>query len=102
MLKILYLILLLTNIYSQDDDIFKIAINNDRDEVFDILNIVYQISDTIKKDSLNNCMISTKIKDENDNIIHSYEDIIPSSFLFTIFKKITKLKEIKNNNYYQI
>ena len=102
MVKILYMILFITIIYSQDNQIFKIAINNDRDEVFDILNIVYQISDTIKKDSLNNCNISTKIKDENDNVICSYENIIPSSFLFTVSKNITNLEKIKDNNFYQI
>ena len=96
------MILFITIIYSQDNQIFKIAINNDRDEVYDILNIVYQINDTIQKDLLNDCSISTIIKDENDNIIYHLDDIIPPSFFFTIPKNITNLEEIKDNNFYRI
>ena len=101
MLKILYLIILATHIYSQDSNVLKISISNDRDEIYDILNIVYQINYTIEKYSLDNFIISTYIKDANNNIIHSLSELTPSNSLFTIAVDITNLK-LTNNDFYQI
>ena len=92
MLKILYLFILAAHIYSQDSYILKISINNDRDEVYDTLNIVYQINYTIGKYSLNDFSILTNIKDANNNTIHSLSKLTPSNSLFTIPLDITNLK----------
>ena len=100
MIKFLYLFFLALQIYSQSSNIFKIAINNDRDEIYDILNIVYQINNTGNY-SLNNLIISTNIKDVNNNIIHSLSKMTPSNYLFTFPFNITNLK-LKENDFYQV
>ena len=96
--KMLYLIFLMIHIHCQDSVIFKIATNNDRDEVYDSLNIVYQITGDY---SLDNLKISTNILDENNKIIYTHLNIIPSDYLFTNKLDITNLK-LKENSFYQI
>ena len=87
MLKILYLFILAAHIYSQDSYILKISINNDRDEVYDTLNIVYQIENAIGEYSLNDFSILTYIKDANNKTIHFLLKLTPSKSLFTLLKK---------------
>ena len=101
MLKILYLLIFAAHIYSQDSDILKISINNDRDEVYDTLNIVYQINYNSKIYSLDNFIISTYIKDANNITIHTLSKFTPSNSLFTIPLDITNLK-LKENDFYQV
>ena len=101
MLKILYLLIFAAHIYSQDSDILKISINNDRDEVYDTLNIVYQIDYNIGEYSLNDFSILTYIKDANNKTIHFLLKLTPSKSLFILPLDITNLK-LKENDFYQV
>ena len=83
MVKILYLVLLLTSIYSQTEDTFRVVINNDRDEVFDELNVIYQINKYLES-SLRDSKIITYIKDKKNNIVYSHKDITPKSLYFRL------------------
>jgi len=82
------------------DDFLKITISNDRDEVYDNINIVYEIDTDKGNYSLSDWNLITRIKDGNINIYETRNDCIISSF-FTIPINIEKLNLI-NNHFYQI
>ena len=78
---------------------FRIGINNDRDEVFDNVNVVFQINGNAEDYNLNDLDLNTKIKD-SDTVL--YEGKINVSFLvFTYPIDATKLN-LTDDNYYQI
>ncbi len=82
------------------NDLLKIVINNDRDEIYDNVNIVYKIDTTRGNYSLTDWILITRIKD-NDQIIYETKNEHINSSLFTISININKLN-LKNNNYYKI
>ena len=77
---------------------FRIAINNDRDEVYDTLNVVYNIIG--KEDyNLNDFDLITIIKDNKTTFYNKTTKI--SSFFFT--KSIsTKNLKLKDSSFYQV
>ena len=78
---------------------FRIAINNDRDEVYDDINVVYQINGLKENYNLSDFELITRIKD--NNIIY-YDKITEiTSFFFTKKISIKNLK-LKDNNFYQV
>ena len=81
------------------NNFLRITINNDRDEVYENVNIVYEI-DTSKGYKLSDWNLITRIKDNNKNIHETKIDNINSSF-FTIPININKLN-LKNNQFYEI
>ena len=82
------------------NDLLKIVINNDRDEIYDNVNIVYKIDTTRGNYSLTDWILITRIKNNNEIIYETKNENINSSF-FTISININKLN-LKNNNYYKI
>ena len=79
---------------------FRMSINNDRDEVFDTVNAVYQSILGNKEDfDLKDFNLIIKIRDNNK--ILKEEKISISSLFFTYPINIKKLK-LKDNNFYQV
>ena len=58
-------------------DIIKIGINNDRDEVYDIVNVICQIKGNKGNNTLNDWDLIISIKDNNETI---YKKYIKNSF----------------------
>ena len=77
---------------------FRIGINNDRDEVYDNVNIVYQINGYKDNYNLSDFELTTRIKDNTK--IYYNEKIEITSFFFTKKISFKKLKLIDNNFYY--
>ena len=96
--KILCLIFLVIHFHCLSSNLLKIGIKNDRDEVYDIVNIVYQIE---RNYPLNVLKVSTNIKDTNNILIYTSPDIMPSDNLFTNKLDITNLK-LKKDHFYKI
>ena len=82
------------------NDLLKIVINNDRDEVYDNVNIVYKIDTSRGNYKLSDWILKTRIKDNNDIIYETKKDNINSP-LFTIQININSLN-LKNNQLYKI
>ena len=83
-------------------EMFQITINNDRDEVYDNLNIVYQINTTkgnYLNHTLNDWIITTKIKDDNNNTIYENKINKIDSSLFTNTINIQQYNLIDNKIY---
>ena len=79
---------------------FRIGINNDRDEVYDDVNVVYQINGHKDNYNLTDFKLTTIIKDNNNKVYYNKETEI-TSFLFT--KKISVKKlGLVDNNFYQV
>ena len=77
---------------------FRIAINNDRDEVYDTINVVYHIIG--KEDyNLNDFDLITRIKDNRTTFYKKTTKI--SSLFFTSQIKVNRLN-LKDNNFYQV
>ena len=77
---------------------FRIEINNDRDEVYDKVNVVYQINGGKEAYNLSDFELKTIIRD-NDKIFCENKKI--SSFYLENSIDIKKL-DLKVNNYYQV
>ena len=78
---------------------FRIGINNDRDEIYDNINVVYRINGNKEKYNLSDFELTTRIKDDN-NIYYDKKTEI-NSFFFS--KKISiKSLKLKDNNFYQV
>ena len=78
---------------------FRIGINNDRDEVYDDVNVVYQINGHKDNYNLTDFKLTTIIKD-NNKVYYNKETEI-TSFFFT--KKISVKKlGLVDNNFYQV
>ena len=82
------------------NDLLKIVINNDRDEVYDIVNIVYKIDTNRGNYKLTDWILKTRIKDNNKIVYETKKEVINSSF-FTIPININSLN-LKNNQFYII
>ena len=80
-------------------DILKIGINNDRDEVYDIVNVICQIKPNKGNNTLNDWDFILKIKDNNNIYYNKNEKLI--SELFTIPIDINNMG-LKENNIYII
>ena len=80
-------------------DILKIGINNDRDEVYDIVNVICQIKPNKGNNTLKDWDFTIKIKDNNQILYQKNEKLI--SELFTIPINIINMG-LKDNNIYQI
>ena len=81
-------------------DLLKIGINNDRDEVYNVLNAVYDINTTKGSYHTNNWEITTRIKDDNGTVYYEeYEKPNSSHYISPI--NITSVG-LKDNNYYII
>ena len=78
---------------------FRIAINNDRDEVYDDINIVYQINGYKENYNLSDFKLITKIKDNTKTYYDKKNEI--ASFFFTESISIKNLK-LKDNSFYHI
>ena len=76
---------------------FRIGISNDRDEVYDKVNVIYQIIGGTY--SLSDFELKTRIRDNNK--IFSENNIKISSLFFTNSIYIKNL-DLKVNNYYQV
>ena len=79
---------------------FRIGINNDRDEVFDNLNVVYQINENSDDYNLNDFDLITRIKDNNIKLI--YEKKINITSLFFIDPINIENLDLKLYNYYEV
>ena len=79
---------------------FRIAINNDRDEVYDKVNVVYQINGDKENYNLSDFELITRIKDNNNKTYYDKKTEI-TSFFFTKSISVKNL-ELKNNNFYQV
>ena len=82
------------------NDLLKIVINNDRDEVYDNVNIVYKIDINRGNYKLKDWILKTRIKDNNETIYEEKIDYINTSF-FTISMDLNKIN-LKNNQFYKI
>jgi len=82
------------------DDFLKIIISNNRDEVYDTINMVYQIDTDKGNYSLSDWNLTTRIKDDNLIIYETINDYINSSF-FAVPINIEKLN-LTNNHFYKI
>ena len=91
----LIFILVFTITICENLNILRVAINNDRDEVYDIINVVYLINRT--ELNLNDWNLITRIKDDQ-KIFYEKNENIPS-FLFTISININNLELIENSLY---
>ena len=78
---------------------FIIGINNDRDEVYDNVNIVYRIYGDEETYNINDFELITIIKDENT--IFTKKIVKITSFSFTDSISINKLN-LKDNNFYLV
>ena len=78
---------------------FIIGINNDRDEVYDNVNIVYRIYGDEETYNINDFELKTIIKDENT--LFSKKIVKITSFSFTDSISIKDLN-LKDNNFYQV
>ena len=78
---------------------FFIGINNDRDEVYDKINVVYQINGNKENYNISDFELKTRIKDDK-KIFKEYNIKITSLF-FTNSINIKKIG-LKENNYYQV
>ena len=79
---------------------FRIGINNDRDEVYDDINVVYKINGYKENYTLSDFELITRIKDNNTKIYYD-KKIEITSFFFTEKISIKKLN-LKDNNFYQV
>ena len=79
---------------------FIIGINNDRDEVYDNVNVVYRIYANKETYNLSDFELITRIRDEN-NITYTEKRIKIHSFSFTDSINIQKIK-LKENDFYQV
>ena len=78
---------------------FKIGINNDRDEVYDNINVVFQINGYKENYNLSDFELITRIKDDTKTYYDNKIEI--DSFFFT--KKINiKELELMDNNFYKV
>ena len=77
------------------NDIIRVGINNDRDEVYDIINVICEIKNKKGKYSLNDWELYIRIKDDNNNEIYyeKEEEIISSLFTVPINIKNIGLKD---------
>ena len=91
----LIFILVFTITICENLNILRVALNNDRDEVYDIINVVYLINRT--ELNLNDWNLITRIKDDQ-KIFYEKNENIPS-FLFTISININNLELIENSLY---
>ena len=80
-------------------DIIKIGVNNDRDEVYDLVNVICQIKGDKGNNTLNDWDLLIRIKDGNKIIYEKEEKIISSLFIIPI--NIVSLN-LKENNFYYI
>ena len=78
---------------------FVVGVNNDRDEVYDEVNVIYQINGNEEDYNLIDFELKAKIKD--DSKIYYDNNIKISSLFFTSSIDITKL-DLKQYNYYQV
>ena len=78
---------------------FRIGISNDRDEVNDRVNVIYQIYGDKQTYNLSDFELKTRIRDNNK--IYCENNIKISSFFFTNSISIKKFN-LKINNYYQV
>ena len=78
---------------------FIIGLNNERDEVYDNVNVVYRIYANKELYNLSDFELKTRIKDEDITIFE--KNIKISSFSFTDSINIKKLN-LKENNFYQV
>ena len=78
---------------------FIIGINNDRDEVYNDVNVVYRIYVSKETYNLSDFELKTRIKD--DSGIFTEKTIKIPSFYFTDLKSIKKLN-LKDNNFYHV
>ena len=61
---------------------FRIGINNDRDEVYDKVNVVYQINGDKEDYNLTDFVLTTRIKDDNN--VFFTKNVKMSSFFLLI------------------
>ena len=80
---------------------FRIGINNDRDEAYDKVNVVYQINANPDNYTLSDFELTTRIKDNNNKIFCENKNIKISSLFFTKSMDIKKCG-LKENNFYQV
>ena len=59
---------------------FRIGINNDRDEVYDKVNVVYQINGDKENYNLSDFELITRIKDNNNKTYYNKDTEITSFF----------------------
>ena len=78
---------------------FIIGLNNERDEVYDNVNVVYRIYANKELYNLSDFELKTRIKDEDITIFE--KNIKISSFSFTDSINIKKVN-LKENNFYQV
>ena len=77
---------------------FRIGISNDRDEVFDYVNVVYEINGYKDNYNLKDFELTTKIKDNNTNVYYNKKTDISSLF----FTKKISVKNLKVDNFYYV
>ena len=82
-------------------DMFKIAINNYKDEVYDVINVVYQTNTTKENYTLNDLKILTKIKNDKNEILFEKENNKIISSLFTEPINIENLR-LEENKFYTV
>ena len=82
------------------DELLILGINNDRDEVFDTLNVVYRINTTRGNYSLSDWELTFKIKDDKNNIYYQNTEKPFSSF-YEFSLNISNMR-LKDNNFYKI
>ena len=75
---------------------FRIGINNDRDEVYDKVNVVYQINGYKGNYNLTDFELTTNIKDDTNKSDYNEKIKIPSLF-FT--KSISMKNKLKDGNF---
>ena len=81
------------------DDFITIAINNNRDEVYDTVNVIYEIENKGNY-TINDFYLITRIKDNNKIVYDNKIEHIKSTF-FSNSININKLN-LPNNKFYQI
>ena len=82
------------------NDFLRITISNDREEVDDIINVVYELNAIERSYNLSDCNLITRIKN-NNNIIYETKIVDINSSFFTIQMNINKLN-LEINQFYQI
>ena len=82
------------------DEFLLLGINNDRDEVFDTINIVYQINTTRGNYSLSDWELTIKIKDNKNHIY--YENTGQPVSSFYEYSLNISYMGLKDNNFYSL
>ena len=83
----------------QIKDILKIGVNNDRDEVYDVVNVIIQIKPNKGNNTLNDWDFILRIKDDNNKTFYGKNEKLISE-LFTIPIKINEMNLEDNKIYY--